>query len=214
MWTAPSPGISPCIPQSAPSSPYDLLRHPLLIFALTVLISGIVLPRLSLRIQNQQKAHESKTQLSQSLFEWLVNTLTFASKTELTRAPDRTAFVEKRYELDIRGASITAQISATLLPDQELSTHWERVKNLAFQILGLAIVREAPARSELLQEMQQNLSLDASLWAALIDEADTWNDPEKFRAYSKSWLALSSLVMGHAAELQISLMKAKTKAYG
>jgi len=176
----------------------ELLKHPLTILFVGALISGLLIPTITRRWQNHQKALEIKTQLVGELSKSIMEIIMGIQFAHLGAKSQKQADFDKAYrEWEIQSAVIGTKLQA-YFPDTTIPDEWTGFSELVTGFYALeGIDQDEKPKFVFVSDFQKKLGL-------LLDSE---------YQHQKDWGVLKNGILKRKSELIQKILRAKISVF-
>ena len=188
-----------------------ILQHPLFLVAATGVMSSYVIPRLTRRWQDHQKAIETRTRFATEGTETVVRFLLSVQLAE-RRAIQPDKYDAAYQEWEVRRATFASQLRGQFR-DSAIAAEWVALSEAVTALYRLSGTFSEPYRSAVLTELRTFFSEQATNWKFLADHEKAWKSNDSFQDYFAAWWKLREAVLQKTGDLARKILTAKTTAF-
>lgn len=188
-----------------------LLRHPLFLVVATGLVSSYLIPRLTRRWQDHQKAIEIRTNLATEVTEAVVRFVLAVQLAE-RRTIDNKAYDSAYQEWEVRRATLESEIRGQF-QDGSLATEWASLSEAVTALYRLSGTYSEPYRSQVLEELKAFFSLEPTDWQYLEDYQKKHISNDDFQRYFGAWWKLREATLMKSGDLTRRILSSRTTSF-
>jgi hypothetical protein len=188
-----------------------ILRHPLFLVAATGIVSSYVIPRLTRRWQDHQKAIETRTRFATEGTEAIVRFLLSVQLAE-RRAIQSDKYDAAYQEWEVRRATFASELRGQF-QDSVVAAEWVSLSEAVTALYRLSGTFSEPYRSAVLTELRTFFSEPATSWEYLTDHKKAWESNDSFQDYFAAWWKLREAVLQKTGDLARKILTSKTTSF-
>ena len=193
------------------SSIDQLSRHPLLLALVGGIVTGYLIPLLTKRWQDFQKAIETRTRFASETTE-LVFKLILAVQLAERNAMKPEDYNKAYFEWEVKRAILGSQIRG-YFQNPQLALDWLSLSEEVTKIYTLSGTWNEPYRSEVLGSIKAtSAGLDMD-WEALSNYQLKNKSNDDFQRYSKAWWAVRESLIQKTGDFTKKILEAKTTSF-
>ncbi|OXM43488.1 hypothetical protein [Amycolatopsis alba] len=168
----------------------SVIRHPLTILLISAIVTGLLVPSVTRRWQDHQKALDIKALLLRQLSEHITRVITFCWFRELGQKPDlnaddRAGFDWRYGEWTVMSQVLQAQLEIYFRRSPDVARHWSEYSQMLRDFYDLTWDKDG--RDDLLSKLENRFK-DNKLWTI---EVRTWRGPSQIHIDRRCELQVS-----------------------
>lgn len=188
-----------------------ILRHPLFLVAATGVVSSYVIPRLTRRWQDHQKAIETRTRFATEGTETIIRFLLSVQLAERKAIqPDQYSAAYQEWE--VRRATFASQLRGQF-QDSVVAAEWVSLSEAVTALYRLSGTFSEPYRSAVLTELRTFFSEPCTNWECLKDYKKASESNDSFQIYFAAWWKLREAVLQKTGDLARKILTSKTTSF-
>lgn len=189
-----------------------VLRHPVFLLLATGLVTGYLVPRITRRWQDHQKAIETRTRFATEATEALVRFLIAVQVAERNMLPQK-EYSSAYREWEVRRATLESEMRGHFA-DPSVAREWASLAEAVTALYRLSGTFEEPFRSMVLEELKEHYSEGATDWNHLRDPSDKMRSNERFQEFTAAWWKLREATLEKCGDLSGRILASKTTSFG
>jgi len=198
----------------------QLLRHPLFLVLATGLISSYLIPRLTRRWQDHQKAIETRTRFASEITESVVKFILAVQIAErktieqdvAKRKIEQDDYNKAYQEWEVKRATLGSQIRG-YFQDPQLALDWASLSEAVTEIYALSGTWDEPYRSEVLGRIKAAILDEEIDWESLSDYELKQKSNDDFQRYFKAWWAVREALLLRTGDFVKRILEARTTSF-
>src|SRR6185369_883825 len=188
-----------------------ILRHPLFLVAATGIVSSYVIPRLTRRWQDHQKAIETRTRFATEATETIVRFLLSVQLAE-RRANQPDQYNAAYQDWEVRRATFASQLRGQF-QDSVVAAEWVSLSEAVTALYRLSGTFSEPYRSAVLTELRTFFSEQGTNWECLRDDKAERGPNDSFQDHFAAWWKLREAVLQKTGDLARKILTSKTTSF-
>ena len=188
-----------------------ILRHPLFLILATGLVSGLLIPRLTQRWQDHQKAIETRTRFSSEVTESVVKIVLAVQMAE-RGAISPESYDEAYHEWEVKRATLGSELRGHF-QDGQLAMDWMAFSEEVMQLYILSGTFSEPYRTIVLDKLRKAFPDEEIDWKSLHDFQLKQQGNDAFQTFFNAWWQVREAILVRAGDLTKRILEARTSSF-